>query len=148
MTEPLDIDIEALSAEEFAQLVADHDDKTLEATFRDVGTDKALNRIFDDMESHVRPEKIEGVEATVQWYVTDGGERHPYVVELSDGTCTTRRGEADHADTKLTIDLPRFARVAAGQASGVKLLLTGKLKASGDINLARKLESFFSKPSA
>lgn len=148
MTEPIDVDIQSLSADEFAALVADHDDDTLLATFRAIGTGRALDRIFADMEAHARPEKIKGTDATVQWHVTDDGEQHSYVVELSpDGSCSTRRGEADEPDTTLKIDLARFARVAAGQASGVKLLLTRKLKASGDVNLARKLESFFSKPS-
>lgn len=148
MTEPLDIDIDELSADEFARLVADHDDETLVATFRAIGSDAALDRIFSDMEERVRPEKTAGVEATVQWYVMDGADRHPYELVITDGACTTRRGEAEDPDTTLTLDLPHFARIAAGDASGVKLLLTRKLKASGDINLARRLEDLFAKPSA
>lgn len=148
MTAPLDIDIERLSPEAFARLVAEHDDDTLVATFRAAGTAAALDRIFADMQDRARPEKIAGEDATVQWYITDGDDRHAYEVVLSDGTCRTRRGEAGDPDTTLTVDLPRFARIAAGQASGVKLLLTRKLRASGDINLARRLEGFFARPSA
>lgn len=60
----------------------------------------------------------------------------------------TRPGEDSGADTTLKLDLARFARVAAGQANGVKLLLTRKLKASGDIALAKEMPTLFDIPSA
>lgn len=144
-TQPVDVDvdIEALSPEGFAHLVHDSDDETIRATFRAVGTSRALDRIFAIM-----PERYiaSGAHATVQWRITDDGETFPYVVDLRDDQCITRAGTAGDATATLTTDLARFARLAAGQASGVKLLMTRRLRASGDVNFARKLQSMFDIP--
>ena len=145
-SEPLDLDIDAVDAQTFAVLVHDAKDDQLVATFRAVGTAPALDRIFEIMAERFLSQRAGDVRATVQWRVTDDGDEHPYVVTLDDGTCSARRGTADRPTTTLTTDLARFARIAAGQANGVKLLLTGKLRASGDIALARKLPGFFDIP--
>jgi putative sterol carrier protein len=86
------------------------------------------------------------VQATVQWEITDDGEQHDYVVELDGSQCTTGSGKAGKASTTLRTDLARFARLTAGQANGIKLLATRKLRASGDVNLARRLPGMFDIP--
>ena len=142
--EPVDVDMESLSPEEFARLVKDSSDDVMLATFHDVGTKQALDRIFAIMqERYVGGNKPD---ATIQWRIKDGSEQHTYVVTLKDGVCETTPGTADRPTTTLTTDLARFARVVAGQANGVKLLMTGKLKAAGDVNLARKLPALFDIP--
>jgi putative sterol carrier protein len=146
--EALDIDLHTLTPEDFAVLVKDHDDDTLRATFRAVGTEQALNRVFAIMQERYLAEAAGEIDATVQWRISDDGQEYPYVVELRAEACETRAGRADRPDTTLKIDLARFARIAAGQANGVKLLLTRKLKASGDIALAKRLPSLFDIPSA
>lgn len=143
-TQPVDVDMNALTPEEFARLVKDSKDDVLLATFHDVGTKQALDRIFAIMQE--RYMGGDQYDASVQWKVKDGSDEHAYIVTLHDGTCETRSGKTDNPTTILTTDLARFARVVAGQASGVKLLMTGKLKASGDVNLARKLPSLFDIP--
>ena len=142
--EPLDIDISATSPEDFARLVKDSDDELMLATFHAVGTKKALDRIFAIMrERYVGGDKHN---APVQWRITDGRGEHPYVVTLRGAECPPPAGTADRPTATLTTDLARFARIAAGQANGVKLLMTGKLKASGDVGFARKLPSLFDIP--
>ena len=145
-TEPLDIDMDALDPQAFAVLVRDATDDVLVATFRSVGVQAALDRIFDIMQGRFLADRAAGVKATVQWRIADGSDEHAYVVTIHDGACDTERGTAERPTTTLSTDLPRFARIAAGQANGVKLLMTGKLRASGDVNLARKLPGFFDIP--
>jgi putative sterol carrier protein len=147
MAEPVDVDVESLTPDEFAHLVSEHDDDTLRATFRAVGTGRALDRIFAIMQERYLPQKAGDIDATVQWRISDDGQEHPYVVHLAPESCATEAGETSNPDTTLKIDLARFARVAAGQANGVRLLLTRKLKASGDIGLAKKLPTLFDIPS-
>lgn len=144
--QPLDVDVEALTPEEFAKLVKAHDDDTLRATFRAVGTGRALDRVFAIMQERYLADRAGDIEATVQWRITDEGEEHPYVVQLRPDECETARGSTSRPTTTLKIDLARFARIAAGQANGVKLLMTRKLKASGDLGLAKKLPSLFDIP--
>lgn len=142
--EPVDIDMETLTPEQFARLVKDSPDDVMLATFHKVGTQPALDRIFAIMqERYVGGSKHN---ATIQWRIIDGSQEHPYVVTLREGHCQTTGGTLERPTTTLTIDLARFARVVAGQASGVKLLMMGKLKASGDVNLARKLPTLFDIP--
>lgn len=144
--QPLNVDIHAMTPEEFVHLVRDSSDDQIRVTFRAAGTEEALNRIFDIMEDRFLPEKAGSVTATVQWHVTDDGEDHPYVIGLHDGQCETRRGTAQRPTTTITTDLARFARLAAGEANPVKLLMTRRLKASGDVNLGRRMATFFHIP--
>ena len=143
--QPVDVEIDTLSPEQFAQVVHDANDDVVRATFRAVGTDRALDRIFAIMQERYIAQSP-GTAATVQWHITDEGDQHDYVVEIDAGTCRTHSGIADRASTTLTTDLARFARLAAGQANGVKLLMTRKLRASGDVNFARKLQAMFDIP--
>lgn len=143
---PQDIDIHEMTPEEFIGLVKDSSDAEIRATFREVGTAAALDRIFGMMSDSFRPERAEGVSAFVQWRITDGVEEHPYVISFADGTCETHRGTVDKPRTKISTDVARFARIVSGQANPVKLLMTRKLKASGDVMFARKIDGFFDIP--
>ena len=145
--QPVDVEIDTLSPKQFAQVVHDASDDVVRATFRAVGTARALDRIFAIMQERYIAQSP-GTAATVQWHIDDEGDQHDYVVEIDGATCRTRSGRADRASTTLTTDLARFARLAAGQANGVKLLMTRKLRASGDVNFARKLQAMFDIPTA
>ena len=144
--QPHDVDIDAMTPEEFVLLVRDSSDDQIRATFREAPTKAALDRIFDIMQERFLPEKARDVTATVQWHITDDGQDYPYVIGLHDGTCETRSGAAQKPTTTITTDLARFARIAAGDANPIKLLMTRKLKASGDVNLGRRMAGFFDIP--
>jgi putative sterol carrier protein len=140
------MDIDAMTPEEFAQIMADSDDKRVRQVLEDAGTKRALDRVFAIKQERFLPDKAGDRSATVQWRITDGDDVHRYVVEIDDGTCRTRSGEADDPDATIKIDVVRFLRVAAGQANPTRLLLTRKLKVGGDVVLAKKLDSFFEIP--
>ena len=144
--DPQDINIDEMTAEEFIGLVKSSRDDEIRATFRDVGTAAALDRIFGMMSDYFRPERAAGVSATVQWRISDGAEEHPYVVTFADGTCEAHRGTVDKPRTTVSTDIARFSRIVSGQANPVKLLMTRKLKASGDVMFARKIDGFFDIP--
>ena len=144
--DPQDINIDEMTPEEFIALVKSSSDDEVRATFRDVGTALALDRIFGMMSDYFRPERAVGVQATVQWRVSDGAEEHPYVITFDNGTCEARRGTMDDPRTTVSTDVARFSRIVSGQANPVKLLMTRKLKASGDVMFARKIDGFFDIP--
>ena len=144
--DPQGIDVDRMSAEEFVGLVKSCNDNELRAAFRGAGTAQALDRIFAMMTEYYRPERAGDVDATVQWRITDDGEDHHYFIRFTSTRCETARGESDDATTWITTDLARFARIVVGQANAVKLLMTRKLKASGDVLFARKIEGFFDLP--
>ena len=87
-------------------------------------------------------DKAEGVEAVIQ-YVLTGDEGGNYIITIKDGTCTTTEGTADNPNMTLTADASDFRDVLLGKANGMQYFMLGKLKLSGDLNLAMKLTSYF-----
>jgi putative sterol carrier protein len=146
--EEIAVDISVMTPEEFAEIMADSDDDRVRQVLDDAGTAAALDRVFVIMQDRFLPEKAGDRTATVQWRISDGDEVHSYVVDIADGTCSTRGGDTEDRDATIKVDAVRFLRIAAGQANPTKLLLTRKLKVAGDIALAKKLDSFFDIPQA
>lgn len=144
--DPKSIDVDAMTAGEFVALVKSSSDAEIRASFEQAGTAKALDRIFSMMSDYYRPERAAGVEAAVQWKIKAGGEIHDYVIRLTSTACKAERGTVDRPTTTVSTDVARFARIVAGQANAVKLLMTRKLKASGDVMFARRIDGFFDMP--
>lgn len=93
-------------------------------------------------EKAFRPEKAEGVDAVIQYKLT-GEEGGDYIINIKDGKCTVSEGEAENPTMTLTADGRDFGNVLLGKADGMQYFMQGKLKLSGDLNLAMKLTSFF-----
>ena len=146
--DPEAIDVDALTPQEFIALVQSSSDNEIRASFRAAGTSKGLDRIFAMMSEYYRPDRAGDVDAQVQWRITDDGEDFLYVIHFLPDACEARPGTVDRPTTTVSTDLARFARIVAGQANAVKLLMTRKLHASGDVMFARKIPGFFDIPSA
>lgn len=132
-----------VTAEEFAGLVANATDEQIVEVIHSVGTKETLNRIFDNFPERFVPEKAQGVDAEIQFVVTDEGEEHPHLVTVRNGTCTTEEKRADDPKVTLTTDLVSFVKLITGQAQGVQLFMTGKLKVSGDLMFSQRIMTFF-----
>ena len=137
-----------VTAEEFVGLVANATDEQIQEVVRAVGTKETLNRIFDNFPERFVPEKAQGVDAEIQFVVTDEGEEFPHVVTVRNGTCSTEEKRADDPKVSLTTDLVSFVKLITGQAQGVQLFMTGKLKVSGDLMFSQRIMTFFETPKA
>jgi putative sterol carrier protein len=135
--------VDQVTPEEFAGLVANATDEQIEEVIRAVGTKETLNRIFDNFPERFQPDKAQGVDADIQFVVTDEGTEFPHLVSVRNGTCTTQEKKADDPKVTLTTDLVSFARLITGQAQGVQLFMTGKLKVSGDLMFSQRIMTFF-----
>lgn len=144
--DPNEINIAEMTAGEFIALVHDSSDEEVRATFQKVGAADALDRIFAMMSDYYRPERAGDVDATVQWRINDGVEDHHYVIHFTPQACETRSGTVENPRTTVSTDIVRFARIVSGQANPARLLMTRKLKASGDVLFARKIDGFFDIP--
>ncbi|MFN2594397.1 MAG: SCP2 sterol-binding domain-containing protein [Actinomycetota bacterium] len=142
------IDPTAVSPEEFAGLVKNATDEQIEEVIHAVGTRPTLDRIFDGFQERFNPDKAQGVEAEVQFTVKDGGEEFPHVVAVKDQTCQTRSGASDNPKTTITTDLISFVKLVTGNAQGVQLFMTGKLKVSGDLMFSQRVMTLFDPPKA
>jgi putative sterol carrier protein len=141
-------DPSSVTPEEFASLVANADDDQIADVVHAVGTKEVLDRIFEGMEERFLPEKAQGVDAKVQFVVTDEGEEYPYGVEFSNGTCKTQAGPVDSPKVTITTGVVPFAKMIGGQAEGTQLFMRGQLRAQGDLMFATRLMTFFDRPVA
>lgn len=132
-----------VTAEEFAGLVANATDEQIVEVIHSVGTKETLNRIFDNFPERFVPEKAQGVDAEIQFVVTDEDEEYPHLVTVRNGTCTTEEKRAEDPKVTLTTDLVSFVKLITGQAQGVQLFMTGKLKVSGDLMFSQRIMTFF-----
>ena len=144
--DPNDIDVESMTAEEFIDLVRSSDDDDVRTTFRAVGSAASLDRIFGMMPDYYVPARAGDVDAHVQWKINDGTDDHYYVIHFTPDACESWGGTVEDPTTTVSTDIVRFARIVSGQANPIKLLMTRKLKASGDVMFARRINSFFDIP--
>lgn len=140
------IDPSAISPEQFAEMIANASDDEIVGAIGAVGVEPTLDRVFQGFEERFQADKAQDVQADIQFVVTADGTEHPYVVSINNGTCTTTRGKADDPKTALTTDLVSFLKLVTGNAQGVQLFMTGKLKISGDIMFSQRLMTFFQPP--
>ena len=135
--------VDQISPEQFAELVANASDDQIEEAIHAAGTKETLNRIFDNFPERFQPDKAQGVDADIQFVVTDQGQEFPHLVSVRNGTCTTEERAADDPKVTLTTDLVSFVKLITGQAQGVQLFMTGKLKVSGDLMFSQRIMTFF-----
>ncbi len=148
VADPQSIDLTEITPEQFAQMVKEASDDDIEAAFRSVGTDKVLDRVFEGMQERFVPEKAQGVDADIQWVITDGDARHEYVAAIHNGSCEISKGTVDDPKVTLTMDAVTFSKLVTGQAQGPQLFMAGKLKVAGDVMFSARITNFFDQPSA
>ena len=142
------LDPKNVTPEEFAGLVANAEDDQIADVIHAGGTDQVLDRIFEGMQVRFLPDKAQGVEAVVQFVITDDGTEHPYAVEIADGSLQSRAGTADSPKVTITTGVVPFAKMIGGQAEGTQLFMRGQLRASGDLMFATRIMTFFDRPTA
>jgi putative sterol carrier protein len=129
-------------ADDLTQLTEGSDDEVAQK-IHDAGTEQVLDGVFRGMQERFQADRASGVDAQIQWVVSDDGEEHPYVVTVKDGTCATEGGRAESPRVTLATDVVSFAKLMAGKAVGPQLYMTGKLKIQGDLMLAQRMTTFF-----
>ncbi|MDQ3987487.1 MAG: SCP2 sterol-binding domain-containing protein [Actinomycetota bacterium] len=145
--EDMGLSPDAVSPEEFAQLVAAaENDQQITDVIHAVGTDKTLDRIFQGFEDRFLPEKAKDVDAEVLFVIDDEGTEHNYAVTIRSGTCSTTSGTVDNPKTTLKTDLVSFVKLITGQADGIQLFMGGSLRVSGDLMFAQRIMTFFDRP--
>ena len=102
-----------------------------------------LDKIFQGMQERFQPDKAAGVDAKVQWLVSDGGEEKPYTITIKDGTFAWEQGRAESTTVTLSADGESFRALMSGQAQGATLYMSGKLRIQGDLMLAQRMGQFF-----
>jgi putative sterol carrier protein len=145
-----DLDFSAVSAEEFATLIASASDDQLAEVIGGPNRDAALREIFNRMTDHLDPAKARGHDAVVHFEIAgrpDGGHDNFQVV-IKDGKCTVTESLDAEPRVKLNIDGVAFLKLISARASGPELFMTGKLKIEGDLMYAPQIATLFRIPTA
>jgi putative sterol carrier protein len=145
--------LQQVAPEDFAKLIAESSDEQIAEVVDGPQRKQVLDQIFSRMADHVEADKIGNTEAVVHFKILDrpeeqGGGYDHYEVVFEDGRCTA--SDQPQREPKVAIKLSgvHFLKLAANQASGPTLFMTGKLKLEGDVMLASRLTSFFRIPTA
>jgi putative sterol carrier protein len=143
-------DLTAVSAEEFAALIANASDEQLAEAMSGPQRETALREIFSRMAEHLDPAKAKGHDAVVHFQIlgrSDGGH-DDFEVVLRDGECEVSENPSEEARVTLKVDPVAFLKLITNQKSGPELFMTGKLKIEGDLMFAPQIASLFKVPTA
>jgi putative sterol carrier protein len=145
--------LEEVGAEDFAKLVAGASTEQMKEIVNGPSRKQVLDEIFGRMADHVDQERARGLDAVVHFKILDrpeeqGGGYDHYEVVFDDGRCAASDEPARDPQVTIKVQPVDFLKLAANQASGPTLFLTGKLKLEGDVILASRLTSFFRIPTA
>lgn len=108
-----------------------------------MGDGQGLDEIFQGMQARFQADKASGVDATVQWLISDGDDERPYALTIKDGQFAWEQGRVESPTVTLSTDRDSFTALMTGKAQGPALYMAGKLRIQGDLMLAQRMGSFF-----
>jgi putative sterol carrier protein len=89
---------------------------------------------------NVDPAKIQGVNGIILFDLSgEGGGK--WTAALADGELTLEEGETASPNVTLGMDADDFAAMSSGEINPVSAFMQGKIKISGDMSLAMRLQS-------
>ena len=101
--------------------------------------------IFDQMSNSLNTDAAKGMNATIQFNLSgdDGGQ---WYVAIKDGKADVSQGSASSPNMTLSMSASDYVDMIMGKLNGQMAFMSGKLKISGDMGLAMKMQSLFKRP--
>ena len=105
-------------------------------------TAAAVNEIITKMPSRLDANAAAGLDATIQLDLSGegGGVWH---CTIRDGACAVHDGAHDAPTMTLSMEAADYVELIAGRLNGMTAFMGGRLRISGDMGLAMKMESLF-----
>lgn len=102
----------------------------------------SVQEVFQKMPEVFNAAAAAGLDLVFQFHIT-GNEAGDWNVVVKDGACKV--GEGVHASPSVTLTVADvdWLGICNGTLNGMTAFMTGKLKASGDIMAAQRIESLF-----
>ncbi len=94
---------------------------------------------FETLETRVDPAKAAGLNASYRFEIDGAGT---WLVEVDDGKVSVSEADGE-ADTTISTSEETFMKIANGQQNPTSAYMSGKLKVSGDMGQAMKLQKLF-----
>lgn len=102
----------------------------------------SVKDVFAGMPSAFDASAAAGADVTFQFNV-NGDQSGQWNVVIKDGACEVNEGVADSPTVAITMEDQDFLALINGELNGVTAFMSGKLKATGDIMAAQKLNTYF-----
>jgi putative sterol carrier protein len=139
-------DLPEIEPSQFASLIAQATDEQIAEGLATNG-DLILGGVFTRWPDELDAEKARGVDAVLEWQLSRAdGRVDRWQIEIHDGACSAARdGDAD-PDVTFRIGDVDFMKLVAGVEGGPRLFISGRLRVSGNLMLAARVQSLFRAP--
>ncbi len=97
--------------------------------------------ILDNLETAFNPSQADNLNACFQFIIDDDDN---FYFTIDQQTITSATGLHEDPDITLKLNLTTFSDIIYGKLGGTKAFMTGRLKAEGNIILAKRLSKLFS----
>ncbi len=101
--------------------------------------------IFDQMAANLNTDAAKGMNSTIQFNLSgdNGGQ---WYVNIKDGKAEVHEGTAPSANMTMSMSAQDYVDMTTGKLNGQMAFMSGKLKLSGDMGLAMKMQTLFKRP--
>lgn len=135
---------------EFAKLIKSMSDKEIRELMAGDMRTPMLEFVFGNFVKLFQPEKAKDAKAHVNWKITGGPDdsSDTYAVVVEDGACRVEKEPEAEPTTSLMIGPAEFLRLVTGSGNPVMMVMSGKVKARGDLGVAMAFQNWFDIPKA
>jgi putative sterol carrier protein len=101
--------------------------------------------IFAEMPKQLDANAAKGMNSTIQFNLSgdNGGQ---WYVTIKDGKAEVHEGTAPSANMTMSMSAQDYVDMTTGKLNGQMAFMSGKLKISGDMGLAMKMQTLFKRP--
>ncbi len=101
-----------------------------------------VDETFVTMQSIFNPSAAAGLNKTFQWNIT-GEQAGVWALKIANQTCELVRGGVEKPDITLNMKDTDWIDVAEGKLNAMNAFTSGKVKVTGDMMLAMRLQNLF-----
>lgn len=103
--------------------------------------------IFDEMPKNLNADAAKGMNSVIQFNLSgdNGGQ---WYATIKDGKAEVTKGTAPAPNMTLSMSAQDYVDMIMGKLNGQMAFMSGKLKISGDMGLAMKMQNLFKRPGA
>ena len=97
---------------------------------------------FSTMQTLFNPAAAAGLNKTIQWNIS-GEDAGKWALKIQDQTCELITGGVDKADLTMSMADKDWIAITEGTLDPMNAFMTGKVKTSGDVMLAMRINNIF-----
>jgi hypothetical protein len=133
---------------EVTRFVEDRSDEEVTSAAQKRGIDNLLGWVLGLIAEAYIPGSALVESAIVQFDVTAPDGVHSYQLEFTDDKCVVLKASGEAARVTISLALPIFLRIVAGELDGMNCFVNGKLRLAGDVLMAQAMRGWFDRQSA